>query len=52
MNTETNSYYELQSCPDAVIPAEAGIQCFLDAPVSGTGQAIQVRHDATISRRL
>jgi hypothetical protein len=32
----------------AVIPAKAGIQCFrkiLDAPVSGTGQAPQVRHD-------
>jgi hypothetical protein len=31
-----------------VIPAEAGIQSFqrsLDAPVSSTGQAPQVRHD-------
>ena len=31
-----------------VIPAKARIQCFqnlLDAPVSSTGQAPQVRHD-------
>ena len=31
-----------------VIPMKMGIQCFqglLDAPVSGTGQAPQVRHD-------
>jgi hypothetical protein len=52
MNTETNYTYELHSCPDAVIPAETGIQCFLDAPVSGTGQALQVRHDEIISIRL
>jgi hypothetical protein len=30
-----------------VIPAKAGIQEFkLDAPVSSTGQAYQVRHDS------
>src|SRR3990170_2199873 len=34
-----------------VIPAKAGIQCFqdlLDAPVSSTGQAPQVRHDRLV----
>jgi hypothetical protein len=32
--------------PRVVIPVKAGIQEFkLDAPVSSTGQAYQVRHD-------
>jgi hypothetical protein len=44
------SVHKLTFSKKVVIPAEAGIQSFqrsLDAPVSSTGQAPQVRHDGT-----
>jgi len=42
------SVHKLTVSKKVVIPAKAGIQSFrdlLDAPISGTGQAPQVRHD-------